>query len=114
MEADEVIVEVHKETSQSVNMDFMRLLFTDPVQEQIAHRWATRFADLLGPQALQLRPSTTLSEMLQWAAGAQVDTMDFVVVFEPELRMQFAQFLDERDHMTFREMVEHYAERFRS
>jgi len=33
MEADEVIVEVHKETSQSVNMDFMRLLFTDPVQE---------------------------------------------------------------------------------
>jgi len=95
-------------------MDFMRLLFTDPAEEQIAHRWALRFANLLGSQALQLRPSTTLAEMLQWAARAKVDSIDFVVVFEPELRMGFAQFLDHCEHTTFRDMVEYYASSFSS
>jgi len=38
--------------------------------------------------------------------------MDFAVVFEPELRMELRQFLDYADHVTFREMVEHYANRF--
>ncbi len=95
-------------------MEFIRLLFTDPVEEEIAHRWASRFAGLLGSQALQLRPSTTLAEMLKLAATAKVDTMGFVVVFEPELRLEFAQFLDHCDHTTFREMVEYYASRFGS
>jgi hypothetical protein len=84
------------------------------VEEQIAHRWASRLAALVGAQALQLRPGTTLGEMLRWAASANVDSMDFVVVFEPELRMEFAEFLECCDHATFREMVEHYANRFGS
>jgi len=90
----------------------MRLLFTDPVEEQVAHRWASRFVALVGPQAQQFRPETTLTQMLQWGAAASVDSMDFVVVFEPELRMDFAQFLERSDHTTFREMVRHYASRF--
>ncbi len=101
-------------TSRPVKMDFMRLLFTDPVEEALAHRWACRFAALVGPAALRLRPETTLGEMLEWAARAKVDSMDFVFVFEPELRMDFAQFLDDANHVTFREMVKHYAERFGS
>lgn len=92
----------------------MRLLFTDPVEEEIAHRWASRFARLVGPQVLQLRPQTTLAEMLAWAASANVDSMDFAVVFEPELRMEFADFLDYSEDATFREMVQHYAKRFDS
>ena len=99
-------------TDQQVNVEFIRLLFADPVEEEIAHRWAFRFAVLIGAQALQLRPGTTLAEMLRWAAVAGVGSMDFVVVFEPELRMEFAGFLDYCEHATFREMVEHYASRF--
>lgn len=99
-------------TSQAVSVEFMRLLFLDPVEEQIAHRWASRFAALVGVQALQLRPGTTLAEMLGWAAATNVDSMDFVVIFEPELRMEFEEFLECCDHVTFREMVEHYANRF--
>src|SRR5215472_6790144 len=97
-------------TTQSVNMEFIRLLFTDPVEEEIAHLWASRFAGLVGPQALRLRPSTTLDEMMQWAVTAKADSMDFVVVFEPELRMRFAHFLDSSEHTDFREMVRHYAD----
>ena len=99
-------------TKDSVSVDFIRLLFADPVEEQIAHRWASRFGALVGAQVLQLRPETTLAQMLTWAALANVDSMDFVVVFEPELRMEFRDFLDCCDHATFREMVQHYAGRF--
>jgi hypothetical protein len=102
------------QTKQTVSVDFIRLLFTDPVEEQIAHRWASRFAALVGAQALQLRREATLAQMLSWAASTNVDSMDFVVVFEPELRMEFANFLECADQITFREMVEHYASRFGS
>lgn len=100
-------------TDHDMSMEFIRLLFADPVEEEIAHRWATRLALLIGPQALDLRPETTLREMLRWAATAQVDSIDFTVVFEPELRMAFAEFLDCSNDSTFRAMVQHYAGRFR-
>jgi hypothetical protein len=98
--------------SQTAEVEFIRLLFTEPVEERIAQRWASRLAALVGPQVLQLRPQTTLAEMLKWAALANVDSMDFVVVFEPELRMDLAGFLESPGHTTFREMVQHYAGRF--
>lgn len=93
-------------------MEFIRLLFANPALEEVAFRWASRLARLVGPQAMELRPATSLSEMLRWAATSEVDSIDFTVVFEPELRMEFAEFLDNSDHATFREMVEHYARRF--
>ena len=92
-----------------IDVGFIRLLFRSPVEELIAHRWAERLRKLIGPQVMQLRPDTTLSEMLDWAAAAGVDSLDFVVVFEPELGLEFAGFLDYSDYATFREMVEHYA-----
>jgi len=91
------------------DVGFIRLLFKSPVEELIAYRWAKRLAGLLGQRAMQLRPETTLSQILAWSAAAGVDSMDFVVVFEPELGMELAGFLDYSDHATFREMVEHYA-----
>jgi len=95
-----------------VDVEFIRLFFTSPVEEEIAHRWASRLSKLIGPKVMQLRPDTTLSEMLDWAAVGGVDSMSFVFVFEPELRMELAEFLDYADCATFREMVEHYARRF--
>ena len=95
--------------SNVVDVSFIRLLFRAPSEEAIAHRWAVRLGKLLGPRVLRLRPETTLSELLTWAAAVGVDSMDFVVVFEPELRMDLAEFLEYSDHATFREMVEHCA-----
>ena len=97
-----------------VDVEFIRLFFRAPDEEEIAHRWASRLGRLLGPRVLELRPETTLSEMLRWGAMSRVESIDFVVVFEPELRIDFASFLDDSDHTTFREMVQHYARRFRS
>ena len=99
---------------QGIDVDFIRLLFKDPVEEEIAHGWATRLAKLLGGQVLKLRPETTLVEILTWAVGCGVDSMDFVIVFEPELRMDFAQFLDAYEETTFREMVQQCARRLLS
>jgi hypothetical protein len=104
----------HSPANQNVEVEFIRLLFANPVEEEIAHRWASRFARLVGSQVLQLRPQTTLAEMLGWAATVNADSMDFAVVFEPELRMDLAEFLDYSDEATFREMVQHYAKRFGS
>ena len=98
--------------SQNVGVDFIRLLFTDPIEEKVAHRWASRLEKLVGERVLALRPETTLAEMLEWAVAASAESLDFCVVFEPELRMEFAEFLDYSDHVTFREMVQHYAKRF--
>ncbi len=61
---------------------------------------------------MQLRPDTTLAELLVWGATSGVDSMDFALVFEPELRMELAGFLDHAEHVTFRELVEHSAARF--
>lgn len=90
-----------------IDLRFIRLLFKSPVEEFIAYQWAKRLGVLLGERVMQLRPDTTLSEMLEWAASAGADSMDFVVVFEPELGMEFADFLNYSAHATFREMVEH-------
>jgi hypothetical protein len=99
---------------ENVSVEFIRILFKSGVEEKVAHRWALRLSRLLGPRVMQLRPDTTLAELLACAATSKVDSMDFTCVFEPELRMEFAEFLDHADHVTFRELVEHYAERFGS
>ena len=94
-------------------MSFIRLFFRAQDEEEIAHRWASRLGKLIGPSILELRPETTLTEMLNWAVASQAQSIDFAVVFEPELRMELAEFLDDAERSTFREMVEHYAQRFR-
>ena len=91
------------------NIQFVGLFFTESVEEEIACTWATRLAEVVGARVLGLRPTTTLYDMLEWGVAAKADPMDFVVVFEPELRMGFARFLDDAEHVTFREMVEHTA-----
>lgn len=99
---------------EDVSIEFIRLLFISPVEEEVAHRWASRLSKVVGPWVMQLRPETTLSQMLEWATLAGADSIDFLMVFEPELRIEFADFLADADHYTFREMVEHYASRFRN
>jgi hypothetical protein len=93
------------------DVGFIRLLFAAPVEEEIAHRWAVRLARVVGPQVQKLRPDTTMDEMLKWGAAANADPMDFVVIFEPELRMELAEFLDKSERATFRDMVQHYVNR---
>jgi hypothetical protein len=102
------------QSAENVDVEFIRLLFRSRVEEEIAHRWASRLGRILGPRVIELRPCTTLSELLVWAATSGVDSMDFALVFEPELRLEFAEFLDCPEHVTFRELVEHYASRFKN
>jgi hypothetical protein len=90
-----------------VGVEFIRLFFTSAAEEEIAFQWATRLASLLGPEISQLRPETTLADLLAWAARQGVDSMDFVCVFEPELRLDFAEFLENAETSTFRQLVDY-------
>ena len=102
------------ERPKRIDVGFIRLLFTETVQEEVALQWAERLALVVGAEVLNLRPETCLAEILKWAVHARVDSMDFVVVFEPELGMDFAWFLDEYETVSFREMVEYCARRIRT
>lgn len=93
--------------SSSLNVEFIRLFFRSPVHEEIAVRWARRLAELLGPRSSQLRPETTLAELMQWAVEGRVNSIDFALVFEPEMRREFSLFLDDAEYVTFREMVDY-------
>lgn len=93
----------------SIDPNFIGLFFPVPIQQEIALRWARRLARVIGERVNDLRPETTLAEILDWAAESKVDPIDFAVVFEPELRGAFASFLDDPDDATFRQMVEHFA-----
>src|ERR1041385_4205763 len=97
------------QTRRDIDVEFIRLFFRASDEEEIAHRWASRLGRLVGSRIVGLRPETTLSEMLGWGAASMAASIDSVVVFEPELRIEFAAFLDDSDHVTFREMVQHYA-----
>src|SRR5258708_4431046 len=96
-------------TNSIIDVEFIRFFFPAPVEEEIAIRWARRLAKLVDGHVLELRPETTLAEMLAWAATRHVEPIDFAVVFEPELRKDFAAFLGDCEHATFREMVQHFA-----
>ena len=104
---------VNPNKPESVDVGFIRLLFKSRIEEEVAHRWATRLGKLLGPRVMDLRPGTTLSELMKWAAKCGAGSMDFALVFEPELRLEFAEFLDHAKQVTFRDLVEHYAAKFR-
>ena|SRR5688572_23081405 len=100
-------------TTPEIEVDFIRIFFKDPIEEEVAHRWTSRLARLVGPRVLDLRPDTTLSCLLRWGVACRADSIDFLVVFEPELRMELGGFLDDCESATFREMVQHYAARYR-
>ena len=93
----------------TVDPDFIRFFFPVPIQEEIALRWARRLACLIGKRMIELRPETTLAEIIEWATECNVDPIDFAMVFEPELRWAFVAFLEDSDQPTFREMVEQFA-----
>lgn len=38
--------------SPNVNVEFIRLLFTDPIEEKVAYRWVARLENLLGARVL--------------------------------------------------------------
>src|SRR5262245_31402541 len=87
------------------NMEFIGIFFPVPIEEEIALRWARRLGTLLGPKAAELRPETTFGELLDWAAERRVDSIEFTVIFEPELRREMKVFHQDPDAFSFREMV---------
>ena len=91
--------------SSNPNMEFIGIFFPAPMEEAFALRWARRLGALLGPKAAELRPETTLGELLDWAAERRVASLDFTVVFEPELRRQMKIFLRDPEAFTFRDLV---------
>lgn len=51
---------MNKPASQEVDVEFIRLLFTDSVQEEVAYRWARRLGGLIAWRVMELRPGPPL------------------------------------------------------
>jgi hypothetical protein len=99
-----------KQQADEVNVEFIRLLFRSPIEEQIAYDWVTGLARLIGSQVMQLRASTTLAEIDQWLENADAKIEGVVKLFE------IAPGTDDEvlyPEQTFREFVERLAARYR-
>ena len=97
-----------KGQTRSADMNFIRIFFPRPQEEEIAARLAHCLASWVGEQALQLRPGTTFSEVFSWLES---DAAQFVIAIEEELGFELDDDLAEDiEEITFREFVEYWAE----
>ncbi len=85
------------------------IFFPVPGQERLAVRISHILAEVAPEYAVSLRPETTLAQMFIWAERSRADAVQFVDRLEHELGFELDEFLDEFDHTTFRELIEHAA-----
>jgi len=98
-----------KGQTPSLDMDFIRIFFPRPQEEEIAARLAHCLASSVGEQALQLRPNTTFSEIFAWVGDG--DAAEFILGVEEELGLELDEVAEDIEEMTFREFVKYWAER---
>ena len=67
---------------------FIRLLFPGAAQEQVAVRLLRALAAPLGHQAGQVRPETTLGEIMTWAEAGGVGAVELVTALEDGVGME--------------------------
>jgi hypothetical protein len=89
------------------SVEFIRLFFKSPKQEELAVRCAQSIACLVGHRVVQLRPDTTWSEIFGWRGLGPANAALFMLA----LRRQFGPCVKElnaaSDFMTFREFIEY-------
>ena|ERR1035438_2533425 len=89
------------------DFQYIRLLFPDAAQEQVAVRLLRALAEPLGYRAEQVRPETKLSDIIAWAEAEGADAVDLVTAFEEGIGMEADLLPDDFERMTVREIVEY-------
>jgi hypothetical protein len=93
------------------DFQFIRLLFPDAGQEQVAVRLLRALAAALGDRADQVRPETKLVDIVAWAEAEGADTVELVTAIEDGAGMEADLLPDDFERMTVREIVEYVCAR---
>jgi hypothetical protein len=97
------------------SVEFIRLFFKSPTEEEFAVRCAQFIANIVGERVLLLRPDTTWSEIFQWLGPRRGHTNLHVelvrnALFADSLKKEFGapakEIIANSDFMTFRDLIE--------
>jgi hypothetical protein len=89
------------------SVEFIRLFFKSPEEEEFAVRCAKVIARFLGERSKLLRPDTTWSEIFLWFGQSTRDAAMFALLLKKEFGRDFREVLNNYEFMTFRDFVEH-------
>jgi len=88
------------------DVQFIRLFFPSPLEEEVAVQIAGLLASVVGEQIKHLRPDTRLSEIFRWADS--LGTAEIVMLLEELFGHEIDDnFAADFDQQTFRGLVEY-------
>lgn len=90
-----------------ISVDFIRIFFKSPVEEEFAVECAEFIARVVGERVLQLRPNTKWSEILQWLGPTPKHQAVFALLLRLKFRKDVDEFIAAAGATTFREYVEY-------
>ena len=95
----------------SPSVEFLRLFFKSPKEEEFAVRCAQFLARLVGERITLLRPDTKWSEIAEWVGPGIVHAGLLGAALTKEFGADPMQFLANSAFMTFRDFVEYVCSR---
>ena len=98
-----------KEPNPSV--EFLRLFFESPKEEDFAVRCAQFLARIVGERITELRPDTKWSEIVEWGGPSLMGAGLLGAALTKEFGADPMQFLANSEFMTFRDFVEYVCSR---
>jgi hypothetical protein len=99
------VVGAHKQAGASV--EFLRLLFKSPKEEEFAVRCAQFLARIVGEHITLLRPDTKWSEIIEWTGPSLFHAALLVAALKKEFGVDPKDFLANPEFTTFRDFVEY-------
>ena len=89
------------------SIEFIRLFFKAPAEEEFAVHCAEFIAGVVGERVLQLRPDTKWSEILRWFGPQPVHGALFAMLLKKKFGADVEEIFAASELMTFREFVEY-------
>ncbi len=88
------------------SVEFLRLLFKSPKEEEFAVHCAQFLARIVGERITLLRPDTKWSEIIEWAGPNSVHGLLLAMALKKEFGVDPKEILDNPQFTTFRDFVE--------
>jgi hypothetical protein len=89
------------------SVEFLRLLFKSPKEEEFAVRCAQFLAGIVGERITLLRPDTKWSEIIGWSGPSFFHAAALAIALRKELGVDPKEILANPEFTTFRDFVEY-------
>ncbi len=90
-----------------VSVEFIRMFFKSPAEEEFAVECAGFIANVAGDRVLELRPDMQWSEILQWFGSKPAHMALFAMLLKKRFGKDVNEVIASSGFMTFREFVEY-------